>query len=205
MELVAKQFGTGYESSFVRTTSLVLHFAIAYFRDNRMADREQRQELVGDVTFGTSADLREIDERILFSSDERAQVGERTPGLLVVFAVPTSTLVNNVRICNPADRTKAELHLVTGERSGLVAKDILDLTKLLDKRRRTTERRGVCLRIVHIQIGIDELSLLKLDHLHRHNEGDRNQVVVQDDERQDVCLGISEPNRGAMRAKTNLL
>jgi hypothetical protein len=40
--------------------------------------------------------------------------------------------------------------------------------------------------VIHVKVGVDQLSLLKLDDLHRHYEGNGDQIVVQDDECQDV-------------------
>ena len=80
-----------------------------------------------------------------------------------------------------------QLHLIAGERPCLVAEDILDLAKFLDERGRAAECGRIRFYVVHVEIRIDELSLLELDNLHGDNEGDRDQVVVQDNERQNVC------------------
>ena len=87
-------------------------------------------------------------------------------------------LVDNVRVRNTADGAEPELHLVPRKRAGLVAEHVLDLTQLFDERRDPAQRRSVRLCVVHVQIRVDQLRLLELDNLHRHDERDRNKVVI---------------------------
>ena len=87
-------------------------------------------------------------------------------------------LVDNVRVRNATDGAEPEFHLVPRKRAGLVAEHVLNLAQLLDERRGPAQRRSVRLCVVHVQIRVDQLRLLKLDNLHRHDERDRDKVVI---------------------------
>ena len=72
-------------------------------------------------------------------------------------------------------------------RAYLVAEDVLDLPQLLDEARRAAQRGRVRRRVVHVEVCVDSLRLLVFDDFHPRDERDRYQIVVEDNEREDVC------------------
>ena len=107
--------------------------------------------------------------------------------LLSVLAVLAAlALVDDVRVRDASDRAAAELHLVAGERARLVAEDVFDLSEFFHETRCATQCGRVRAGVVHIEIRIDELRLLKLDDLHGDDERDGDQVVIQDNKGKDI-------------------
>jgi hypothetical protein len=172
---VAEHISALHEGRLVRTTRLVRDFFILVLGNHRVAGREQGQELADDA------------RRLVARGEVVLQIGERKD-------LAALRLFDDVGVGDPADRTLAELHLVAGERAGLVAEDVLDLTELLDEGRSSTESRRVGRRVIHVcsranrqalhplidpweasltEIVVDETGLLELDHLHRDNEAIR--------------------------------
>lgn len=63
--------------------------------------------------------------------------------------------------------------------------------------------------VVHVEVRVDECCLLEFDYFHGDDEGDGDEIVVEDDECEDVChdqvsLGRSEGEPRA-RPSTNIL
>ena len=154
-----------------------------------MADGEEGEKLDEDVAFPGGGGGGGVEEGVgACAVEDGAHVLEGAPGVLALGVVGgvAPGLVDLVGVGGAADGAAAELHLVAGEGARLVGKDVLDLAELLDEGGGAAEGGGVRLGVVHVEVRVDELCLLELDDLHGDDEGDGDQVVVENDERQDV-------------------
>ncbi|KAH3665255.1 hypothetical protein OGATHE_004070 [Ogataea polymorpha] len=85
-----------------------------------------------------------------------------------------------------ADGTCLELHDVSGQRARFVAENVLDLAKLLDKRRRANHCWRVGRLVVHVEIRSYEICLVIFDDLDGDKQRDRDEVREKHPVRQDV-------------------
>ena len=159
-----------------------------------MTNGEESEELMDHISLPTLTAARGVRKRIGATIEDTRHLFKRLPPVL--FALPTRpdqlrvgsfTIIHGLRISYTRNAAAFELHFIASKRPGLVAEDVFDLAEFLDEGRRPTECRCVRFGVVHVQVRVDELSLLELDYLHCDDERDWDQVVVQNDERQDIC------------------
>lgn len=171
VELISQKLCTGNQRGLVRTTRLIIQLAVPVLRNDGMAHREQSQEFVHDLPLPHAVCLRrEVTKRILRAAEERRHLRERPPAVLPVLALPALALLDDIRVRDTRNRAEPKFHLVARQRPRLVAEHVLDLPELLHERRCPAQCRGVRLRVVHIQVRVDELGLLVLDDLHGDDE-----------------------------------
>lgn len=149
------------------------------FRNDSVADSEKSQELIDDIAGWVVAQVG-VQLLEVVNAD-----------LNPILDACLLSLLNHIGIGKSCNRALTELHLVTGQCSCLVRKDVLDLPKFFDKRRGTGESRGVRFFVVHVQVRVDQLRLPELDDLHSDHQRDGDQVVVQNQEGEDVATKVS--------------
>ena len=215
-ELVSQQLGSRHERRLVRTARLVMRLFISHLWNDRMAHRQEGHEFVCDLSLPQyRRTVRHCDglclERVLghlarpgrghvrrrrarrgrpCPVEQPPQIVKRPPTLLDALSVPRRvrfpTLVDLLGIHHPGDARTLELHLVPGQRPSLVRKYKLDLAELFDEGGGAAEGGGVGGDVVHVEVRVDECRLLEFDDFHGDDEGDGDEVVVEDDEGEDV-------------------
>ena len=159
-----------------------------------MADSEEGEELVDHISLLVLTGASGVHKRVGAIVQDVRHLFKRLPPVLFTplaspdqFSIGSLAFVHGFGIRYTGNTAALEFHLVAGKRSGLVTEDVFDLAEFLDERRCPAECGCVRFGIVHVQVRVDELGLLELDNLHRDDERDWDQVVVQNDERQDIC------------------
>jgi hypothetical protein len=187
MELETKQLSSADKSCLIRTRSLINHLPFFDFRNDSMTDSQQCQEFSDNHSFSVANDRlgRRRFERIRITLQDLLKLLEGFPSWFTTFTLPFG-LIDLFGKCSTSYAATPELHLVASQSTSLITEDIFNLPEFFDKRRCPAERGRVRLWIIHVKVRVDQLSLLKLDDLHRHYERNGDQIVVQDDECQDV-------------------
>ena len=84
------------------------------------------------------------------------------------------------------DRASLVLHDIPRERASLVGKDVADHAELLVQITRPRHCRGISVRVVHVDVHVDEGRLDETNDLQGHLQRYRDKIVEQDDKRQQV-------------------
>ena len=176
-ETVPERLRAGDERRLVRRGGLERDAPLARLGDHGVAHGEQREELVAGRA-----------ERVAAAEHG----GQLRPGALAahqaavrVALVGRCVVARRVAERDTADRRLAELHHVPREGARLVAEDVVHLAELLDEVGPAALRRRVARLVVHLEVRVDQQRLVELDKLHRDDQRDRDQAVVQDNERED--------------------
>ena len=117
------------------------------------------------------------------------QLGQLARKLLGVDSVRSSLsrrratlrLCDTLSIHNPVDRALLELHDVLRQRTGLVGKDVFDLTEVVRDTPILWDTGGVKGFVVHVDVLCDEIGLDRLDDLDRDEERYGNDVLEGDE------------------------
>lgn len=160
-----------------------------------MAHSQKRQKLLDHFLLsllGRIAGHRtRINEGIRSFVQHRAHLSKSPPAILLpVLAFPALVLVHDVGVSDSSDAAVAEFHLVTGEGAGFVAENVFNLAELFDEGGRAAEGGCVGAGVVHVQVGVDQLGLLEFDDFHRDDEGNGDEIVVENDECEDVYRAV---------------
>ena len=194
-----------------------MRLAIPHLWYHCMAHRQECHELVCDLSLPRHILVRRCCLKWVLGHLEHTlkhplQIVKRPPTLPDTLPVPLcvrlSTLVHLLSIYHPADTRTFKLHLVAGECARLVRKYKLDLAKLFDEGRRAAERGRVGAGVVHVEIRVDEGCLLVFDDFHGDDEGDGDEIIVENNKREYVCrsqVSARRSSRNNTKPSANVL
>ena len=161
---IAQRLGASHERRLVRARCLEHDLSIAHLGNHCVAYGEHTQERV-----------HIVGQRVATSQD-LAQVAPCVP-------LARRRVIHNISKGDASDGRLAKLHLIPCERAGLVGKDIVNLSQVFHQIRAAAQCRRVLWLIVQVQVRVDQIRQLQLHNIHRHDERDGNQTVVQNNER----------------------
>lgn len=166
---VSKHSRTFDQGTLIGRRSLVsdLTLLLLSLGDNGVAGCKQSHKFVNYFPIGMRLEvIAELVEIMHSNLDAVLNSGTAIFGYLVTVADGTN-------------RTLAELHHVAGQGSGLVRKDVFDLSEFFDQTGGTTYCRGIGGFVVNVEIRVDEESLIVLDNFDGDKEAKTCKTLTQ--------------------------